>query len=84
MLSRSALSELLAGRTPQAIYDALHARRCLSARALSHSDQFLAFTKSFFRTSGQAAFLPRLALALAGSGYLNEEGCYLAQQPVDV
>jgi hypothetical protein len=58
MLSRSSLSEMLVGRTPEAMYDALHARRCLSDRALSHPNEVLDFLRSFFRTSRQAAFLP--------------------------
>jgi hypothetical protein len=84
MLSRSAVSELLAGRTPEAMYDALHARRYLSERALSRPDEVLSFIKSFFRTVGQSAFLPRLAGALASSGFLNEEGKNLAERQVEV
>jgi hypothetical protein len=79
MLSRSSLSEMLAGRTPEAMYDILHAGRYLSDRALSHPDQLLDFLRSFFRTARQAAFLPRLAEALAGSTFLNEEGRRLAE-----
>jgi hypothetical protein len=75
---------MLAGRTPEAIYDALHARRCLSDRALGHPDEVLDFLKSSFRTSSQAAFLPRLAEALAGSRFLNDEGRRLAEaEPAD-
>jgi hypothetical protein len=83
MLSRSMLSELLAGRTPKAMYDALHARRCLSDRALSHPDEVLDFLRSFLRTARQAAFLPRLAEALAESRFLNEEGRRLAEEEPD-
>jgi hypothetical protein len=84
MLSPSSLSEMLAGRTPEALYDALHARRCLSDRALSHPDEVLDFLGFFFRTSRQAAFLPRLAEALGGSLFLNEEGRQLADaEPTD-
>ena len=79
MLTRSALSEMLAGRTPEAMYDVLHARRCLSDRALGHPDQVLDFLRSFFRTARQAAFLPRLADGLAASPFLNEEGRRLAE-----
>lgn len=73
------MSERLAGRTPEAMYDALHARRCLSDRALSHPDEVLEFVRSSFRTARQAAFLPRLAEALAASRFLNEEGRRLAE-----
>jgi hypothetical protein len=79
MLSRSSLSEMLRGRTPAAMYDVLHARRCLSDRALRRPDEVLDFLRSFFRTARQAAFLPRLADALAGSPFLNEEGRRLAE-----
>jgi hypothetical protein len=79
MLSRSALSEMLAGRAPEAIYDVLHARRCLSDHALSHPDEVLEFLRSCFRTARQAAFLPRLAAALAETRFVNEEGRRLAE-----
>jgi hypothetical protein len=79
MLSRSSLSEMLAGRTPEAIDDFLHARRCLSDRALHHPEEVLDFLRAFIRTARRAAFLPRLAEALAGSPFLNEEGRRLAE-----
>jgi hypothetical protein len=79
MLSRSSLSEMLAGRTPAAMYDALQARRCLSDHALRHPDAVLDFLRAFFRTARQPAFLPRLAEALAGSRFLNREGRRLAE-----
>jgi hypothetical protein len=84
MLSRSSLPEMLAGRTPEAMYDALHAQRCLSERALSHQDEVLDFLRSSFRTLRQAAFPPRLAEALTGTRFLNEEGRRLAEaEPTD-
>ena len=48
--------------------------------ALSRPDEVLDFLRSFFRTARQAAFLPRLAEALAESTFLHENGCRLAEE----
>jgi hypothetical protein len=73
------LAELLAGKTPEAMYDALYAGRYLSARGQDSPPEVLALIKTFVRSSRQRALMPptllqRLADALAGSGLLNEAG----------
>ena len=83
--SSSALAELLAGKTPEAMYDALYAGRYLSARGQDSPPEVLALIKTFVRSSRQRAFMPptllqRLAAALTGSGLLNEAGEQLAEQ----
>jgi len=81
----NALAELLAGKTPEAMYDALYAGRYLSAEGQDSSPEVLAVIKTFVRSSRQRALMPatllqRLAAALAGSGFLNEAGERLAAQ----
>jgi hypothetical protein len=83
--SSSALAELLAGKTPEAMYDALHAGRYLSARALNAPREVLTLIKTFVLSSRQPALMPatllqRLAAVLAESGFLNERGEQLASQ----
>jgi hypothetical protein len=79
----SALAELLAGKTPEAMYDALYAGRYLSAAAQDAPPEVLALLKTIVRSTRQRALMPatlfqRLAAALAGSGFLNEAGGRLA------
>jgi hypothetical protein len=83
--SSNAMAELLAGKTPEAMYDALYAGRYLSAEGQDAAPEVLAVIKTFVRSSRQRALLPatllqRLAAALAGSGFLNEAGERLAAQ----
>lgn len=83
--SSSALAELLAGKTPEAMYDALYAGRYLSALGQDSPPEVLALIKTFVRSTRQrplmpVTFLQRLAAALAGSGLLNEAGQQLAAQ----
>jgi hypothetical protein len=83
--SSSALAELLAGKTPEAMYDALYAGRYLSARGQDSPPDVLALIKTLVRSSRQRALMPptllqRLADALAGSGLLNEAGERLASE----
>jgi hypothetical protein len=85
--SSSALAELLAGKTPEAMYDALFAGRYLSVRGKDSPHVVLDFIKAFMRSTRQRALmppmlLPRLATALAESGLLNESGEKLASQAV--
>ena len=56
--SSSALAELLAGKSPEAMYDALYARRCLSAQAQQSPAEVLALIKVRLRSSRQRAFMP--------------------------
>jgi hypothetical protein len=77
--SEEALVTLLSGKTPEAMYDALHAQRCLSERALRYPGEFLEFIKCFLRSSRQRPLLPptqieRLVRALVSSEFLNERG----------
>jgi hypothetical protein len=77
--SEETLVALLSGKTPEAMYDALHARRCLSERALRYPGECLEFIKGLLRSSRQRAIMPprqieRLVRALVGSVFLNETG----------
>lgn len=83
--SISALAELLAGKTPEAMYDALYAGRYLTPQAQESPPEVLALIKSFVRSSRQRALMPptllqRLANVLARSGFLNQAGQLLASQ----
>jgi hypothetical protein len=83
--SSSELAELLAGKTPEAMYDALYAGRYLSVEGQGSPPEVLALIKTFVLSSRQRALMPatmlqRLATALAGSGFLNEAGEQLASQ----
>jgi hypothetical protein len=83
--SSNALVELLAGKTPEAMYDALYAGRYLSAKGRDSPPEVLALIKTFMRASRQRALMPatliqRLAAALAGSEFLNKAGHQLAAQ----
>ena len=81
----SALAELLAGKTPEAMNDALSAGRYLSPAAQGSPPEVLALIKALVRSSRQRALMPatllqRLADALAASGFLNEAGERLASE----
>ena len=74
--------DLLGGNSPEAMYDALHAGRCLSATAIGQPDQVIGVIKSLLLTIRQRALAPpnklkRVAQALAEAGYLSEDGMAL-------
>ncbi len=78
-ISQPLLVEFLGGKTPEAMFDELHARRCLSAQALRSPEKVIEFIKVFLRSSRQRTLMPpnlveRLVKALAGSEFLNEAG----------
>ena len=82
--SRPLLADLLAGKTPEAMYDELHARRCLSAEALKSPGKVIEVIKVFLRSSRQRPLMPpnlleRLANVLAESEFLNEAGKRLCE-----
>jgi hypothetical protein len=81
----NALADLLSGKTPEAMYDALHAGRYLSESGVLYPARVLELIKSMLRSSRQRAFMPptklkRIVLVLAESGYLNGSGIELASQ----
>ena len=83
--SSNGLAVLLAGKTPEAMYDALSAGRYLAAEGRDSPPEVLALIKTIVRSSRQRALMPatlldRLAAALVGSGFLNEAGEQLAAQ----
>jgi hypothetical protein len=85
--SSNALTMLLAGKTPEAMYDALYAGRYLSAQGEDSSPEVLSLLKTVTRSVRQRPLLPatlmdRLTTALANSGFLNEAGIQLASQEV--
>jgi hypothetical protein len=77
--SQQTLVEILKGKTPEAMYDELHARRCLTAQALRYPVEVIEFMKDFLRSHRQWCSTPpnqveRLVKMLVGSDFLNEEG----------
>jgi hypothetical protein len=64
--SEEALVTLLSGKTPEAMYDALHAQRCLSERALRYPGEFLELIKCFLRSSRQRPLLPPMQIERLG------------------
>lgn len=83
--SSNRLAELLADKTPEAMYDALYAGRYLSSQAQNSPFEVLNLLKTFIRSSRQRTLMPatllqRLASALVESGLLNEAGEQLAKQ----
>jgi hypothetical protein len=83
----NALAVLLAGKTPEAEYDALYAGRPLSARAEEWPPEVLALLKAVARNAHvrplvRATLYERLAAALRDEGYLNAAGEALASRPV--
>jgi hypothetical protein len=81
----NALAELLAGKAPETMCDALHAGRYLSAEGLRSPARMLELMKTALRSSRPRPLLPatqmeRLAATLARSGFLNQEGQRLAAE----
>jgi hypothetical protein len=79
------LIELLSGKTPEAMYDALHAGRYLSEAALKRPAEVLQLIKLTLLSGRQRSFMPptkikQVAQGLAASGYLNERGISLHRQ----
>jgi hypothetical protein len=78
----AAFIELLAGKTPEAIYDALHARRYLSAAALASPGEVVAAVKTTMLTHHQRMLTPPRKVELVGQtlaarGYLSSDGLRL-------
>src|SRR5262245_55005558 len=73
----AALATVLAGKTPEAIFDALHARRWLSARALQHPNELTETIKEYLRPSRSQprtrCQLERLAARLISSHLINTD-----------
>jgi hypothetical protein len=83
------LADMLSGKTPEAMYDELHAKRYLSEKALQHPNAVLDLIKATLMSSRQRQFLPatkldRVAHVLVQFGYLNENGAHLATHVVTV
>jgi hypothetical protein len=86
-LSSNALAELLTGKTPEAMFDALYAGRYLSQAGQDAPPEVLALIKTFVRSSRPRPLVPvtlyqRLAVALTESDFLNDSGQRLASQVV--
>jgi hypothetical protein len=78
----AAFIELLAGKTPEAMYDALYAGRYLTAAAIDSPAEVLEAIKVTIRSHRPRAFSPPvqvelIARMLAASDYLNESGLRL-------
>jgi len=78
----NAFIDLLSGKSPEAIYDALHAARYLSTAALQAPPQVLELIKTTMLSYRQRLLFPakkleRVARALADADYLNESGMRL-------
>jgi hypothetical protein len=83
--SSNALAELLAGKTPEAMYDVLYAGRYLSRAGEGSPLEVLTLIKMFVRSSRPRPLVPvtlyqRLADALVESGLLNDAGELLVSQ----
>jgi hypothetical protein len=81
----SVFEGLIAGKSPEAIYDALYAGRYLSPRGQESPPEVLALIKTTVRAVRQRALTPatllkRLVTSLMASGFLNEEGENLASR----
>jgi hypothetical protein len=79
-VASNALVDLLSGKSPVAMYDALHAARLLSPDSLRSPAAVVELLRSTYRASRRRP-LERVASALAGSGYLNEAGLDLHDRP---
>ena len=81
------LVPLLRGKTPEAVFDLLHARRCLSAQALREPDELTSIVKEFLRPSLQQPLtrnqVERLAAALANSELIDEDSAIFAASAGD-
>ena len=78
----SPLVELLSGKSPEAMYDALHAGRYLSAAGLRSPERVLERIRQALRSPRQRLLMPatkleKVAEALSRSGFLNEAGLSL-------
>jgi hypothetical protein len=81
--SFNALADFLSGKTPEAMYDALHAARYLSVHALRQPDRVLDLLRSAFRSARQRVMvMETLVDLLVSSGFLNEAGEQLAEQEI--
>src|SRR5262249_54147567 len=82
----AALVTLLRGKTPEAVFDVLHARRCLSKKALQEPDEVTAIVKEFLRPSLQQPLtrnqVERLAAALANSDLIDKNSPIMADEAV--
>ena len=84
----NAFVELLAGKTAEAMYDALYAGRYLSAKGQDSPSEVLTIIKMHLRSSRQRSLMPptlldRLTHALVSFGFLNDAGKRLAAQEVN-
>jgi hypothetical protein len=73
---------LLSEKTPEAMYDALHARRCLSDDGLRSPQKVIDLIKTVLRSSRRRPLMPatcleRIAKALVHSNCLNTNGIKL-------
>lgn len=72
-MSKPSLIDLLAGKTPLAMYHVLHSHRLLSDAGLGSPSRVVELMRSTLRESHRQP-LEWLARALLASGYLNEDG----------
>ena len=72
------LIELLSGKTPVAMYDALHAHRLLSPGGLRSPALVIELIRTTFRSSRRRA-LEKVVLALREAGHFNEDGVGLCE-----
>ena len=85
--SSNALATLLAGKTPEAMYDALYAGRYLSSEAQGSPPEVLALLKNLVRNAHARPLVPATLIerpteALRDADFLNAAGEALASQPV--
>ena len=83
-----AFTDLLSGKSPEAMYDALHAGRFLSDQALERPSAVLELIKSALLSCRQRLLAPptklkRLAQALVESGCLSERGISVYNGEID-
>jgi hypothetical protein len=71
--------DLLSGKSPVAMYDALHSARLLSPHGLQSPEAVIELLRSTYRSSRRRP-LEWVACSLAESGYLNESGMKLYEQ----
>jgi hypothetical protein len=76
MAKSNAPMDLLAGKTPVAMYDALHAGRFLSPDGLASPAKVVELLHTTMKSSHRRQ-LEWVAAALAESEYLNEDGMAL-------
>jgi hypothetical protein len=79
MPKSNALTDLLADKMPVAMYDALHAARLLSSKGLRSSGAVVELMQDTMRLSRRRG-LESVAVALAQSGYLNDDGMALFER----